>query len=147
MWEMEFYEDEVEAYQAFEGFAGPFESIYYMGCGIDRTPSEAFEGDVLHVDHDPVSVQYLTSKGLEAVEADVTEFRPEEDFDLVVISHLTSDDPLIRENLSREAYVICDRQRRAHMLIEEGFNLEAAYSEGLEEIIEIQDAQKYLFSV
>lgn len=90
MHEMEFYGDEVEAYEAFEELVGPFESIYYMGSGIDRTPSESLEGNVLHVDHDSTAVEYLSSKGLDAVERDVREFNHDREFDLIIISHLVA---------------------------------------------------------
>lgn len=92
-------------------------------------------------------MEYLSGKGLETIERDVTEFEAEQDFDLVLISHLTADRPLIEENLAEDGYVICDTFSRARSLDEMSFSLQAVYSEELKETDELQESQKYLFSI
>ena len=148
MQEMEFYENEVEAYQAFENFAGPFDSIYYMGSGIDRTPSETLQGEVVHVDHDPNSVKYLKKKGLDAREEDVTSYRPEKDFDLILTSHLTANNPLIVENMDDDGAVICGTETRARKLHgNTELDLDAVYRDEIlqEDPAEVPEAQMYFF--
>lgn len=148
MQEMEFYDHEVEAYEAFENFAGPFDSIYYIGSGIDRTPSETLQGEVLHVDHDPDAVSYLRSKGLKAEEKDVTSYRPGKDFDLVVLSHLTASDPLIVENMAEDGAVICGTESRARKLHENTeLDLDAVYRDEIlqEDHLEVPEARMYFF--
>lgn len=146
----EFHENDVEPYQAFEDYAGPFESIYYMGCGIDTTPSKTFQtDDILHVDHDPAAVQYLNENGLDAETADVTHYTPEKEFDLVILAHLTAKDrPLIEEALREDGAVICSTSIRAEKLSQQtDLSLDAVHRDG--EINQgkelIQDAEKYFF--
>ncbi|WP_414837340.1 hypothetical protein ACK3SF_03680 [Candidatus Nanosalina sp. VS9-1] len=148
MHEMEFYEHEVEAYEAFEKFAGPFDSIYYMGSGIDRTPSETLQGEVVHVDHDPNSVNYLKNQGLDAREQDVTSYRPGKNFDLILISHLTANSPLIVENMDDEGAVLCGTESRARKLDENTeLDLDAVYRDEIlqEDPAEVPEAQMYFF--
>ena len=148
MHEMEFYEHDVEAYKAFENFAGPFDSIYYMGSGIDRTPSETLQGEVLHIDHDTDAVQYLKNRGLDAREEDVTSYRPGKNFDLILISHLTANDPLIVENMNDDGSVICGTESRARKLSEDTeLDLDAVYRDEIlqEDLTEVPEAQMYFF--
>lgn len=144
----EFHDYDVEAYEAIEEYAGPFDSIYYMGSGIDRTPSTSFEtDDILHADHDPGATEFLSNKGLKTATVDVTEYVAETNFDLVILAHLTSSDPVIEPNLKTDGKIICSTDIRAKKL-DERFNLEASFIEGsLEETEDIRDAQMYFFSI
>ena len=149
----EFYEYDVEAYEAIEEYAGPFESIYYMGSGIDRTPSESFQtDDILHADHDPGATEFLSSKGLETATVDVTQYAPRREFDLVLLAHLTdiktTGSPLVEDVLKKDGSVICSTEPRAKKLSERtDLGLEAVYID--EEVVQdtgiVSDADKYFF--
>lgn len=145
----EFHDYDVEAYEAVEEYAGPFDSIYYMGSGIDRTPSETFEtDDILHADHDPAAVEFLSGRGLEAREVDVTEYRHGRDFELVLISHLTSDTPVIDVNLADDGSVLCSTKMRAKKIHENlDLDLDAIYTGEVEEFEygTVPEADMYLF--
>ena len=149
----EIHDQDFEPYQSIEEYAGPFDSIYYMGCGIDRTPSEAFQtDDILHVDHDPAAVEYLNESGLNAKTADVTDQAPERDFDLVILAHLTdirsTGSPLIEDALKQDGSVICSTLLRAKKLSQKtDLSLEALHLDGeLTQETEIDpDADKYFF--
>jgi protein-L-isoaspartate O-methyltransferase len=125
----DFYESEVPQYEAVESYAGPFDSALYLGSGFDRTPAETLDAEVRHVDHDPTAVEFLERKGYEAVEEDVTEYNPEENFDLVILSHLpTQEPPIVSENLSHGGAMVCRTKGRARKLQErEELDLQAAY--------------------
>lgn len=143
----EFHDYDVEAYQAIDDYARPFNSIYYIGSGIYRTPSMSFEtDDILHADHDPGATEYLSNQGLNTTTVDVTQHVTEKDFDLIILAHLTSEDPIIEENLKSDGSVICTMEHRAEKL-DQRFNLEASYRDGdLELSSEINDSQMYFFT-
>ena len=127
----DFYDSEVQQYDAVEAYAGPFDTGYYMGSGFDRTAAETLETDILHADKDSVAVNYLERNGYKAVETDVTTYNPEEVFDLIIISHLpTFRNPLVKENISSNGTVICRTDSKAQELNEiSSLNLQAVYEE------------------
>ncbi len=148
----DFYESEVQQYQAVETYAGPFNSAYYMGSGFDTTAAETLEANVLHTDHDSFAVDFLERQGYNAVEEDVTMYNPEEVFDLIILSHLpTVEQPLIEENLRPEGTVICRKENKAEEINETtSLNLQAVYEES-QELVEqenfktSEDPELYLF--
>ncbi|MFB6242104.1 MAG: hypothetical protein ABEJ36_04895 [Candidatus Nanosalina sp.] len=127
----DFYDSEVPQYDAVESYAGPFESALYLGSGFDRTPAETLDAEVRHVDHDPTAVEFLERKDYDAVEEDVTDYKPEENFDLVILSHLPTQEPLlVSENLSRDGALVCRTKGRARKLHErKELDLQAAYED------------------
>ena len=148
----DFYDSEVQQYTAVEEYAGPFNSAYYMGSGFDRTPAETLEAQVLHADHDPEAVGFLERQGYHAVQEDITEYNPEKVFELIILSHLpTQNPPLVMENLETDGTVICRNRNKAREINEvTSLNLQAVY-EGSQELVEqenfetSENTEMYLF--
>lgn len=147
----DFYDSDVPYYQAVQEYTGPFNSAYYMGSGFDRTPAETIGAEILHADHDPEAVKFLERNGYQAVEQDVTDYNPDEVFDLIILSHLpTQSPPRIEENLKADGTVICRTDGKAREINEiTSLNLQAVYDEAEEMIVteepEIQEAEMYIF--
>lgn len=147
---MEFYESEVPQYRAVQEYLDEIESAYYMGSGFDTTPGRTLDAEVLNVDHYQPAVDFLEDKGFEAELHDVTEYNPDRDFDLIIISHLPfPGTPLIEPNLAENGSLICRTDGRARKIEEEeNLELEAVYHEKnlvTHEPVEPEDSKLYLF--
>jgi hypothetical protein len=148
----DFYESEVEEYEAVEDYAGPFERICYLGSGFDTTPAKTLEGKVDHIDHDPEAVEFMRRQGYSAFQEEVEEFDPEKTYDLVIISHLPSGDPLLEPNLAEDGIVACRVDGRARRLDERNdLNLQAVYEDSRQMVEkddseDAEEARIYLFS-
>ena len=115
MREFELYEPEasemrIKLFRAFqEAFAPRAELIYYPGCELDTSPSEAFsESHVIYADISLEATISLREHGFTAWSFDANTFVPVEQTDIVIILNSGVKPEFATTNLRTGGYLLCN---------------------------------------